>query len=83
MVSRSLPFEYFVLNDVRPDGAVVAYVADRPVRGAVIDAHGRRYQFAGLARRDSNGRLDVQALRAGEWIVHPNLVYAASGFRRR
>ncbi len=77
MVSRNLPFEYFVLGNVQLDGAVVAHVGGRPIRDAVIDARGSRYRFVGLARRDGSGRLDVEALRAGEWIVEPNLVYAA------
>jgi hypothetical protein len=75
MVSRNLPFEYFILSNVEPDGPVVGFVADRPVRGSVVDGHGRRYRFSGLARRDGSGRLDVEDLRTGEWIVLPDLVY--------
>ena len=75
MVSRNLPFEYLVLRNPRFDGASVGYLAGAPIRDAVIDASGHRYRFAGLARRDRNGRLDVESLRAGEWIVLPDLVY--------
>jgi hypothetical protein len=75
MVSRNLPFEYFVLNDCKPDGAVVGYVDGHPIRDAVVDGHGRRYRFAGLARRDGSRRLDVASLVAGEWILQPGLVY--------
>jgi hypothetical protein len=78
MVSRSLPFEYFVLDRPRHEGAVVGYLAGRPIRDVVIDANGHRYRFAGLARRDVNGRLDVGCLQAGEWIVLPGLVYHAA-----
>ncbi len=77
MVSRNLPFEYFVLGNPRFDGAVVGYLAGRPIRDIVIDATGHRYRFAGLAHRDGNGRLDVESLRAGEWIVLPDLVYCS------
>jgi hypothetical protein len=78
MVSRNLPFEYFVLSNVRADGAIVAYISGRAVRSTVIDADGCRYRFSGVARRDAAGRLDVGDLRTGEWIVYPNLVYASS-----
>jgi hypothetical protein len=79
MVSRNLPFEYFVLNDVRPDGPVIGYVGQRPLSAVVVDANGCRYRFRGLACRDAAGRLDVRGLSAGEWIVAPDLVYSASG----
>lgn len=75
MVSRNLPFEYFVLGNPRLDGAIVAYLAGRPIRDIAVDATGHRYRFAGLAQRDSSGRLDVEALQAGEWIVLPDLIY--------
>ncbi|WP_195909619.1 hypothetical protein [Rhizobium tubonense] len=75
MVSRNLPFEYFVLDRPRYEGAVIGYLASQPIRDVAIDAAGHRYRFAGLASRDGNGRLDVGCLEAGEWIVLPNLVY--------
>lgn len=77
MVSRNLPFEYFVLGNVRREGGAVGHVAGQPISDVVTDLNGNRYRFAGLARRDRYGRLDVDALRAGEWIVYPNLVYAS------
>ena len=75
MVSRNLPFEYFVLGNPRFDGAIVGSLAGRPIRDIAVDASGHRYRFAGLVRRDGNGRLDVESLRAGEWIILPDLVY--------
>jgi hypothetical protein len=77
-VSRNLPFEYFLLGNAQLSGAVVAHVGKRPIRETVIDAGGRQYRFVGLAGREDRGRLDVEALRPGEWIVEPNLVYAAN-----
>ena len=77
MVSRSIPFEYFSLDNVHFDGHIVAYIDDQPIQDAVVDARGRRYRFVGLAQRDGCGRLDVTALRRGEWIVLPNLIYSA------
>jgi len=78
MVSRSLPYEYFILSGIRADGPVIAQVAGRAVTMAVFDAYGRRYHFVGVAKRDRAGRIDVLSLKAGEWIVSPNLIYEAA-----
>ncbi|MDM9624980.1 hypothetical protein QTL95_03660 [Rhizobium sp. S152] len=75
MVSRSIPHEYFVLDVADHGGPVVARLGERSVHESVVDRHGRRYRFAGVAKRDRRGRLDVTALRKGEWIVSPDLVY--------
>jgi hypothetical protein len=75
MVSRSIPFEYFLLPTARPEGPVVGHVRGSPIPASMIDDHGKRYRFVGMARRDSDGRLDVLSLKSGEWIVAPDLVY--------
>ncbi|MEI2297059.1 hypothetical protein [Ensifer sp. MJa1] len=75
--SRRLPTEYFMLADVQFEGAVIGYLADRPIREAVTDGDGLRYRFVGVAPRLASGGFDVLALRSGEWIVQPGLVYAA------
>lgn len=74
-----MPVEYFLLANVRFDGATIGYLAGKPIREVVVDADGAAYYFAGVAPRDSSGRFDVCALRQGEWIVQPGLVYVASG----
>lgn len=74
-VSRSLPYEYFVLAGTRSVGPIAGYVRDRSIYAAVIDGHGRRYRFVGLAGRDRSGRLNVLSLRQDEWIVAPDLIY--------
>lgn len=74
-VGRSVPTEYFVLANLRHDGPVVGHLDDQPIHEMVTDGNGLRYHYAGLAPRDTNGQLDVEALRAGEWIVKPGLVY--------
>lgn len=66
-----------MLADVQFAGAEIGYLADRPIREAVIDGDGLRYRFVGVAPRLASGGFDVLALRAGEWIVQPGLVYAA------
>ncbi|WP_421593231.1 hypothetical protein [Shinella sp. M27] len=75
MVSPSLPYEYFILAETRRAGPIAGSVRDRSIYSAVIDGHGRRYGFVGLAGRDRNGRLNVLSLRQGEWIVAPDLIY--------
>jgi hypothetical protein len=78
-VGRSIPTEYFVLANLQAEGAVIGHVGDQPIRETVIDGNGLRYHFAGVALRDADGRLDVESLRPGEWIVKPGLVYLMEG----
>ncbi|MBD9508718.1 hypothetical protein IB265_18175 [Ensifer sp. ENS10] len=75
--SRRLPTEYFILADVAFEGAVIGYLAGKPIREAVSDGDGLHYRFVGVAPRLTSGGFDVRALRTGEWIVQPGLVYAA------
>ncbi|RDJ16898.1 hypothetical protein [Rhizobium grahamii] len=77
MVSRHLPHEYFFLNGSQSDGPVIGHIDGRPIPARIIDTRGSRYRFVGLARRDQRGRLDVSALRRNEWLVAPDLIYAA------
>ena len=78
-VSHRVPTEYFVLANLREEGAIIGQLAGHPIADSVVDASGQRYRFVGVAPRDRTGRFDVEALRAGEWIVQPGLVYAADG----
>jgi hypothetical protein len=70
--------EYFMLLHPRADGPVLGTYAGRPIAATIVDADGRRYCYAGVAPRLSNGRYDLDALRKGEWLVEPGLVYSAS-----
>mgnify|MGYP001031285818 FL=1 len=74
---RSLPIEYFVLVEPKAHGDIIGQLAGQPIHDMVVDASGSRYHFVGVAPRDGRGRFDVEALRKGEWIVQPGLVYAA------
>ncbi|AYG61801.1 hypothetical protein [Rhizobium jaguaris] len=75
-VSARFPFEYFMLDPVVFEGAVACRIGRKVVRERVRDSDGKSYRFVGLALRDAQGRLDVEVLRSGEWIVAPDLVYA-------
>ncbi|HUL07917.1 MAG TPA: hypothetical protein VLV76_16475 [Candidatus Acidoferrum sp.] len=71
------PVGYSLLIDPRPDGSIVGYYAGRAIAEAVVDHFGRRFTYAGVAPRLRNGGYDVDALRPGEWIVEPGLIYYA------
>jgi hypothetical protein len=78
MTSRHIPHEYFVLGNPRTDGPTIGHVGGRPIAAAVVDGQGNRYCFVGVARRDKRGLLHVLDLRQDEWIVAPDLIYAAA-----
>jgi hypothetical protein len=67
--------EFFILWRVRPEGRVVGHLGELPIPEAVIGEDGQHYVFEGVAARRPSGRFDVRALRPGEWIVQPGLVY--------
>jgi hypothetical protein len=73
--SLARPVEYFILRDVTSIGRSIGVYADRPIADTIVDEHGRRYVYAGIAPRRWNGQFDVDALRPGEFIVQPGLVY--------
>ena len=67
--------EFFILSHVRPEGNVVGRLGELPIPSQVIGEDGQQYVFEGVATRRPSGRFDVSALRPGEWIVRPGLVY--------
>jgi hypothetical protein len=69
------PIEYSMLFNAKPSGISVGYYLDRPISEAVIDEFGRRFVFAGIAPRRFDGQFDTDALRPGEFIVEPGLIY--------
>jgi len=81
-IGRSVPTEYFILSDLRSEGATIGHLADKPIVETVVDANGHWYRYVGVALRVPDGRFDVDALRSGEWIVRPGLVYALEEKRK-
>ena len=81
-IGRGVPVEYFILSNLRSEGATIGHLADKPIAETVVDASGRRYRYVGVAQRAADGRFDVGALRTGEWIVQPGLVYAMKERRK-
>ena len=74
--SQQRPVEFFMLMKPRPDGPIVGTYAGQPIAASVIDLYGWRYTYAGVAPRLRNGRYDLDALCADEWLVEPGLVYS-------
>ncbi len=74
-ISRRQPVEYFMLDGPQSEGDVIGYFDGMPISDTVIDRTGKRYQFAGVVPRRSDGSLDVETLHFGEWVVEPGLVY--------
>ena len=83
IASRSRPVDYFMLQEPKGEGPVVGHFAGQAISERMIDYLGDRYRFVGIAPRLSNGRYDTEALRVGEWLVEPGLIYAHEARARR
>jgi hypothetical protein len=70
---------FYVLIEPRPVGPTLGTFQGRPIAAAVVDRDGRRYAFAGIMPRSRSGQYDLAALRPGEWIVDPGLIYQRDG----
>jgi hypothetical protein len=73
--SRNRPVDYFMLQEPHGEGPKVGTFAGQAIAEHMTDYLGQRYRFAGIAPRLANGRYDVDALRPGEWLVEPGLIY--------
>ena len=71
------------LSDTRADGPMLGFCAGQPIFSAVVDGFGRRYVFAGVAVRRRDGDVDLAALRRGEWLLEPGLIYRSDRATRR
>lgn len=67
--------DYHIVLDPRPDGPVIGFLGETPIVAAVLDYFGRRFVYDGVAPRRPNGRFDIDALKPGEGLVEPGLVY--------
>ena len=71
---RDCPEFHLVINP-RPVGPAIGVYAEHPFSESVADYFGRHFVFAGVAPRRSNGQYDLAAMRDGEFIVEPGLLY--------
>jgi hypothetical protein len=80
---RSRPVDYFMLQEPHGEGPSVGSFAGQAISERMTDYLGQHYRFAGIAPRLRDGRYDVDALRPGEWLVEPGLIYAHESNPRR
>ena len=62
---------------------MLGYCAGQPIWSAIIDGFGQRYVFAGVAVRRRDGDVDLAALRHGERLLEPGLIYRSDRTVRR
>ena len=77
------PLDYFMLQEPHGEGPLVGTFAGQAIFERMTDYLGQHYRFAGIAPRLPSGRYDVDALRPGEWLVEPGLIYAHESSPRR
>jgi hypothetical protein len=71
------PLDFFMLRDVRGEGAVIGHYNGRDMTETIIDGDGNRYIYRGLADCRADGRPDPDRLKGGEYLVEPCLIYEA------
>jgi len=69
------PLDYFLLNGATPSGPAIGKLGEKAIAEFVTDCFGKRYRYVGLAPRTWGGDLDVDALKSGEFILPPCLLY--------
>ena len=67
--------DYYMLVEPRPEGSAIGFLAGNAISEKVRDLFGRHFSYAGAAPRKHDGSYDLDALRKGEFIVAPGLVY--------
>jgi hypothetical protein len=76
---RERPIEYSILQGAEPAGPIIGNYADKGFAEFVRDEYGRLFVYAGLAPRRRDGRFNDEALKPGEFIVLPGLIYRRKG----
>ncbi len=70
-----IPLEYVTLFNAKSSGPSIGTYSGRDIPSSVEDGFGRRYDFVSVAPRCWNGKINVGALREGEFLFPPDLVY--------
>jgi len=76
---RADTLEYSILHNTKPEGATIGKLDGREISEFVTDEFGRLFAYSGVAPRLSNGQFDDAALKPGEFIVPPGLIYQYRG----
>ena len=66
---------YSIMVEPRPVGATIGLYRGLPIAERVVDLFNRRYTFVGVIGRRRDGQYDVDALKPGQFVVEPGLVY--------
>ena len=82
-LGRPADVDSYRLAGTQADGPLLGYCAGQPIWEAIVDGLGRRYVFAGVAASRRDGRVDLSALRQGEWLLEPGLIYRSDVSARR
>jgi hypothetical protein len=66
---------YSIMVEPRPAGATIGLYRGLPIAERVIDQFNRRFTYVGIVGRRRDGQYDVNALKPGQFVVEPGLVY--------
>ena len=66
---------YSIMVEPRPAGVTIGLYRGLPIAERVVDQFDRRFTFAGIIGRRRDGQYDVNALKPGQFVVEPGLVY--------
>lgn len=80
---RAQLLEYCILPNTEFQGPVIGRLDGRDFSEFVRDEFGRLFAYSGVAPRRSDGQFDQDALKPGEFIVPPGLIYRYRGKVRR
>lgn len=80
---RAQFLEYSILHNAKPAGPTIGKLDGKAFSEFVADEFGRLFVYSGVAPRLSNGQFDDAALKDGEFIVPPGLIYKYRGKARR
>jgi hypothetical protein len=82
-VRRAQIIDYSILHHTSPRGPVIGLLDGCEFSAFVQDEFGRLFAYCGVAPRLSNGAFDDAALKEGEFIVLPGLIYSYCGNSKR
>jgi len=74
---------YSIMVEPRPVGATIGLYRGLLIAERVVDLFNRRYSFVGVIGRRRDGQYDVDALKPGQFVVEPGLVYSLENPVRR
>jgi hypothetical protein len=80
---RTQFIEYSILQNAKPAGPAIGRLDGNEFSEFVSDEFGRIFVYSGVAPRLGNGEFDDAALKDGEFIVPPGLIYRYRGKVRR